>query len=406
MSGVMEPPHKFLPSEWKCANQVRLGAAEAERARSERLTAQCKRLMEESEKSASRLQQDANKKLEHRIKDIKFWKLELDQKVQEMVQEIDVLITYKNRVERALESLSEPLKATLECLKERQGRVAVDLVSDEAEKELLKEKEVIEGVVALLQRTLEQMIEQIRLNRSAKYYLEKDLQDKYRAEHIDDFCSVLTSTSVRVDEQIGSAQFTAGGPRVTVTPQEWETFTDMNIAKAERERSNSVSLRALVDSLLEQTAADVLQQWRATDAALDRRVHESRSAKGRMEDQLNKLLAEIASQEQNLADLGVAIAGKEAPLNVARARLQARSQRPGIELCCDPVHTRLLSEVQQLTEHIARLKEGLAQAEMELKALTRNQLLLEEEIQVKSHSLYIDEVICSQLRQPITIHRF
>lgn len=53
-----------------------------------------------------------------------------------------------------------------------------------------------------------------------------------------------------------------------------------------------------------------------------------------------------------------------------------------------------------------RLKEGLSQSEMELKALTRSQLLLEEEIQVKSNSLYIDEVICTQLRQPITIHDF
>lgn len=38
----------------------------------------------------------------------------------------------------------------------------IDLVHDEVEKELLKEKDVTEGVMALLQRTLEQIIEQIR----------------------------------------------------------------------------------------------------------------------------------------------------------------------------------------------------------------------------------------------------
>lgn len=53
-----------------------------------------------------------------------------------------------------------------------------------------------------------------------------------------------------------------------------------------------------------------------------------------------------------------------------------------------------------------RLKEGLGESEMELRALSRSQLLLEEEIQVKSNSLYIDEVICTQIRQPITIHDF
>ncbi|KAI4902340.1 hypothetical protein NFI96_014072 [Prochilodus magdalenae] len=404
MSRVMEPPQKFLHSEWKHANRVHFGSAEAERARSERLSAECRRLIEESERSAKRMQQDANKRLEHRLTDIKFWRQELDQKLQEVVQEIEVLITFKNRVERALESCAEPLKATLDCLDERQKRVAIDLVNDEVERELLKEKDVIEGVMSLLQRTLEQIIEQIRLNRSAKYYLEKDLRDKFQAERIDDFCSMLTSTPASVEEQTGVAQFTAGG--ATVTPEEWESFSNTNISKAEKERNNSLSLRALVESLLEQTAADMRRQHDATGAALELRIQETRTAKAQLEDQLNKLLVEIANQEQNVDSLKVAIADKEDPLKVAKTRLLARSQRPSVELCYDSVHTRLLSEVQELTGHISRLQKALAQSDMELKALTRNQLALEEEIQVKSHSLYIDEVICSQLRQPIAIHNF
>lgn len=43
-----------------------------------------------------------------------------------------------------------------------------------------------------------------RLNRSAKYYLEKDLRDKVQAEHIDDFCSLLSSTTVSAEEQAGA----------------------------------------------------------------------------------------------------------------------------------------------------------------------------------------------------------
>lgn len=34
-----------------------------------------------------------------------------------------------------------------------------------------------------------------RLIRSVKYYLEKDLQDKFQAERIDDFCALLTNAS-------------------------------------------------------------------------------------------------------------------------------------------------------------------------------------------------------------------
>lgn len=43
---------------------------------------------------------------------------------------------------------------------------------------------------------------------------------------------------------------------------------------------------------------------------------------------------------------------------------------------------------------------------MELKALAGQQLILEEEIQVKSNSIYIDEVICRQLRETVSIHNY
>ena len=45
----------------------------------------------------------------------------------------------------------------------RQKRRGIDLVHDDPEKELLKEVEVIQGALALLQRTKEQADEQIRL---------------------------------------------------------------------------------------------------------------------------------------------------------------------------------------------------------------------------------------------------
>ena len=44
----------------------------------------------------------------------------------------------------------------------RQRRVGIDLVHDDPEKELLKEVEVYQGVLALLYRTKAQMDEQMR----------------------------------------------------------------------------------------------------------------------------------------------------------------------------------------------------------------------------------------------------
>lgn len=53
-----------------------------------------------------------------------------------------------------------------------------------------------------------------------------------------------------------------------------------------------------------------------------------------------------------------------------------------------------------------RLKDALAHAEEELKALSRRQLSLEEEIKVKENSLYIDEVLCMQLRESVYINNY
>ncbi|KAL2096098.1 hypothetical protein ACEWY4_008246 [Coilia grayii] len=404
MSRLVEPSPKFLPHEWRHGNNVQYRNAESERARSERLTAESERLIEQCEKATKRMQDEASKRLEQRIHDIKYWKLELDRKLDEVVRETENLITCKSRVQRALESCSEPLRVTIQCLIEREKRMGIDLVHDEVEQELMKEREVIEGVASLLQRTLEQTNEQIRLNRSAKFYLEKDLQDKFKAEKIDDFCAILTSTYPNTEGAAGgSADSLAGN---LVTPDEWETFSDINILKAEKERTNSATLRSLVENLLQQTATDMSTQHKATGASLDMNVQTIKTAKATLEDHLSKVLAELASQERNVEALRVAIADKEGPLRVAQTRLSARSLRPNVELCHDSAQSQLLREVQELTHQISSLREALGEAEIELRALARRQLALEEEIQSKGHALYIDEVICIQLRQPIAIHNF
>lgn len=74
-----------------------------------------------------------------------------------------------------------------------------------------------------------------------------------------------------------------------MTPKQWENISDINIAKAEKQKTNSLSLRALVESLLEQTAADMHKQVQATTSAFQLNIQEIKSAKSQMEDQLAKV---------------------------------------------------------------------------------------------------------------------
>lgn len=73
---------------------------------------------------------------------------------------------------------------------------------------------------------------------------------------------------------------------LTVTPKQWENISDINIAKAEHQKTNSESMRALVQSVLEQTAADMQKQFQATTTAFQTHIQEIKSAKSQMEEKL------------------------------------------------------------------------------------------------------------------------
>ncbi|XP_071673283.1 tektin-1 isoform X4 [Patagioenas fasciata] len=367
MARLLQAPPKFNPSEWDIANKMQRASTESQKSSSERTIAESQRLLDEVEKTTRKTQSDVNKKIEQRREEIKFWKQELDNKLEQIVHETEVLLSFKTRLEKSLESCEEPLIVAQKCLLNRQRRAGIDLVHDEVEQELVKEVEVLQGVIALLGRTLEQTNEQISF----------------------------------------------------VSPEDWIDFSNVNVEKAEKQRNNSLALRALIDGILSQTANDMRKQCEAVNVAFRSRVKEVKDAKHKLETLLAmrqcathpstgfvKVMDEIASQEKNIAALKKAIADKEGPVKVAQTRLEARNHRPSVELCYDTVQYKLISEVQEITKNIQRLKDTLAQAETELKGLSRRQLSLEEEIQVKENTLYIDEVLCMQMRESVYIKNF
>ncbi|XP_049659061.1 tektin-1 isoform X1 [Accipiter gentilis] len=402
MARLLQAPPKFLPTEWDIANKMQCASTESQKSRSERTIAESRRLLDEIEKSTQKTQSDVNKKIEQRQEEIKFWRQELDNKLEQIVHETEVLLTFKTRLERSLESCKEPLIIAQKCLLNRQRRAGIDLVHDEVEQELMKEAEVLQGVIALLGRTLEQTNEQIRLNRSTKYNLEMDLKDKFTALMIDDYCASLTNNTPDIRYADNAVKIEGN----FVSPEDWIDFSNINVEKADKQRNNSLALRALIDSILSQTVNDMRKQCEIVNVALRNRVMEVKDAKHKLETLLAMVMNETASQEKNIAALRKAIADKEGPAKVAQTRLEARNHRPNVELCYDTVQYRLISEVQEITKNIQRLKDTLAQAETELKGLRRQQLSLEEEIQLKENTLYIDEVLCMQMRESLYINSF
>ncbi|NWW23048.1 TEKT1 protein, partial [Falcunculus frontatus] len=401
MARLLQDTSKFHPSEWHTANRMQRASTESQKSRSECVVAESWRLVDEIEKTTQKTQSDVNKKIEQRREEIKFWKQELDNKLEQIVHETEVLLTFRKRLERALEGCKEPLAVAQKCLLYRQRRVGIDLVHDEVEQELLKEAEVLQGIIALLGRTLEQTNEQIRRNRSAKYNLEMDLKDKFTALTIDNYCASLTNDTPHIIYADNAMNLEGN----FVSPEDWIDFSNINVEKADKQRNNSLALKALIDSILSQTANDMRKQCEMVNIAFRNRVNEVKDAKHKLETFLAMVMDEIASQERNIAALKKAIADKEGPVKVAQTRLEARNRRPNVELCYDTVQCSLMNEVQEITKNIQR-QDALAQAETELKRLSCRQLSLEEEIKVKENTLYIDEVLCMQMRESVCINNY
>lgn len=397
MAKLLQSPPKFLPAEWYIANKSQYHRAEAQRSRSERLVAESQRLVEEIEKTTRKSQSDVNKKLEQRLEEVKFWKKELDDKLEHLVNETEDLLTYKIRLERSLESYKEPLHITEKCLAYREKRVGIDLVHDVVDQELQKEADIIHGVMNLLTRTVEEATEQIRLNRSAKYNLEKDLKDKFTAITIDDICFSLNNNSPNIKYSENVVRIEPN----SVSLEDWLDFSNTNMQKADKQLNNSLALKTLVDQILSQTANDLRRQCEVVDTAFVNGLKETKDARNKLADHLAKVMDEIASQEKNIEVLENAITQQEGPAKVAHTRLENRTYRPNVELCRDVAQYRLIREVQEIKHNVARLEETLAQAQIQLKALFRRQLALQEEIQVKENTIYIDQVLCMEMRKSI-----
>ncbi|XP_054650626.1 tektin-1 isoform X2 [Dunckerocampus dactyliophorus] len=380
-----------------------LESIEVIRNQSKLFRGECARLIEESSKACKRLQVDDNERLDHRVRDIQFVKKELELKLEENISETDGLIALQDRVTKAVETCKGPLRVTVLCMDERNKRHPSEKLHDEVSKELVKEGELTKGVMSLLQRVVKQITEQIRLNQTAKFDLEQDLKEKYEAHHLDTSCATMTPHSLNNTQMLNPTTVPPSSPLTLV---EWERSSDFNIAKAEQQKTNSVALRALVESLLAQTAADMQKQFQATSTALQQNVQQIKSAKSQMEEQLTKVLSEFASQQKIRDDLQVAITENEHFLSLAQARLELRKQRPAKERCHDPAQSQLLAEVGQLTNQISKLHETVAESEEQQRALVRCQLELQQNIEVKANLLYVDEVICNQHRAPTVIHNF
>lgn len=74
-----------------------------------------------------------------------------------------------------------------------------------------------------------------------------------------------------------------------MSPEDWVDFSNVNVQKADKQRNNSLALRALIDRILSQTASDMRKQCETVNIAFKNRVKETKDAKNKLEIHLAKV---------------------------------------------------------------------------------------------------------------------
>lgn len=400
MAQLVTGPNTFTVQEWHDSNHAKLSRAEQQRSNARNTIAQTKQIIQERQDQTDKGQRDVEGKLNQRIDNVKFWHSELSRQLAALNDETSQLEAYKKRLENGVAGCAQPLEAANICLNNREGRVNIDLVHDDVQRELMTEVSVVNGVCAMLERALEQVTEQIRLNRSAAYHLRKDLEDKNVTLNVDGV-ALSKSNAMFIDEveaklsQMCLVRQNSNVPKIKpfwTTPGDWQAYSEQGIARAEEELQHSLRLRSAVDEILTAGSEDLQKQKSSTDTALRQRIEDVTTAMNNLIAERESVLSQINDVGGQIGDTELAIQNKNAPRSVAETRTKSRAQqRPApVELCRDAVQYRLHDELDDISAAVSELSHQHAALNAQLRALRRAELDLEEDIEVKRQSLDID----------------
>ncbi|XP_014224827.1 tektin-1 [Trichogramma pretiosum] len=392
------PKPKFTYDDWRYNNAARLYCCDAQQKLAKEVIAKLDTVCKLSTESVKSNRDETNHCLDDRIKEIENCKQELLLIRRELQLEIDALQAYKTRLVDSLKSLkSNALETCNKCLVAREHRIGIDLVSDSVEKELREECEGIRRAESLISETLEKMDEQLRRLKATQYFIDRDLEDKENNLRIDRFNTTLKETSLNLSIYHGSSALSAS----SISIEEWELQTKENIDSSAKEMLNAKKFRSQIELILKQIMDDLKKKKIATDNAFRQRIDETKAIKEKLELEHSEIMRQADEMTRNITRLEKLIAEKEGYIALAHTRLGNRCQRPGLELTRDNVEKSLINEVSNLRQMVAQLQQTLFEAQASLRFLLKMQMQLEEDINIKTNSIKIDEVHCMTMRQSI-----
>ncbi|XP_070495197.1 tektin-4 [Chironomus tepperi] len=377
---------RFSTNEWRRRNYDTLKAADDAIAKSIVVENSAKNSIMRSYEVTEHNQSDNSKRLQNRARDIDDWKQCLERAIRAMTDEICTLEEQRRRLKQAMNVLQMPESIVTECLETRTRRPDNEIVRDEPEEELIKEKALISEIRLLFIKTLSEIEAQLRENRTNKDRMEFDWSDKSDAHENDSRNCQLSNKSLAIMFKAGATRF----PADQSTEIYWEQYTVDNLNSAENCRKKSIQLRSTLDAILMNSARDLRTQADNCDKALHNRIICMDEIRQRLENELRTCLRRLADTEIQIEKLQVAIRNMDYPMKVSQTRLDNRHQRPRVENCRDESQFALIGEVKSINDSISILNEELKNSHEMKKQLMIERGNLEREIMLKRRTINID----------------
>ncbi|XP_066581978.1 tektin-4 [Prorops nasuta] len=378
---------RYAPSDWRARNSSLLIMSHEKTSHSQQAAADAKSLVARIFKETDKAQEDSLKNLQDCIGIINDYKKELEIAIKRMTDEINDAESDKRRLKMTLSVLAIIESITSEFLEIRSTRLEPDLVFDDVEDELVKERALCRDIRDVFNMAREHLEKQLIELRAAKDQMEMNWSDKCDAFRIDLKCTRLNMVHPEIIFKPGATKI----PENQTTAAVYVNHTNGILQSAECARQDSINLRSNLNAIYTNSLKDLHDQATRIDIALDGKIKLTEQVLYQLECELTRVLRDLASTEKLIDDLRTNFLGLDRALKLAQTRLDSRLLRPNIEQCLDAAQISLIEEVKMNGERSSALKDEIKRIREVEANLIKAKCELERDIMVKRKSLYVDK---------------
>ncbi|VVC26078.1 Tektin [Cinara cedri] len=386
------------PAQWLDNSCLEISVAEKQQEFAQRLALQADRLIGRSNESVLKKESEVDHRSKVTVKDVEYKCDEIEKQKHNVVEEIDLLVACQKRIEYVINNFSaEALDAIAECLRLRKCRASIDLIFDNVEEQLIRERELILIVKLQLEDLFDKVMIQIRKLRKFDVDLGEDLHGKLETLKIENHGRTFNEKNI--DLCILDDQHVIEEAKVSLT--NWNRYSTELILAANQALVESRPTRVSFDNISTKLIADLAVQAEVVNKAIRLRVVDYQEVIVKLKTQRAEIIKNLKIVEESIEKLHKAIDEKATHIALVTTRLLNRSHREGINLCRDELEVKLREEETELLDDLNNLKTLLTESVTCHRRLGQSIARIDAQLQVKENSLKIDNVLCLEQRKRI-----